>query len=322
MKKATIKAIASIVGGLTVFTIAFFIFQSSPSTAEATMTRQEAEKIAQEQFQGNVVSVELDDGRYEIEIETEDAHYELKLDSETGEIIKLEEKRIRKNKQDQVAQNTEAEEKSADTENKEEVTEKNKDEAVTETAKEEKKSEPKQETKPTEKKSEPKQETKPTEKKSEPKQETKPAEKKSEPKKETPKKNNVIISAEKAKEIAHAEVPNAKITDFELDSDDGRRYYEIEMYTDTQEVELEIDAYTGKIIMYEFEARENKTSISRDEAISIALARVNDSNAWIDEIELDDGKYEIEIEGPGYEVEIEISARTGQILEYDHEYDD
>ena len=95
MKKATIKAIVSILGGLVVFSIAFYIFQSSPRTTEATMTRQDAERIAQDQFQGEVVSVEFDDGRYEVELETEDAQYELEIDAKTGAIVKLEEKRVR-----------------------------------------------------------------------------------------------------------------------------------------------------------------------------------------------------------------------------------
>ncbi|MGN8644782.1 PepSY domain-containing protein [Gracilibacillus sp. HCP3S3_G5_1] len=59
--------------------------------------------------------------------------------------------------------------------------------------------------------------------------------------------NNTLISAEEARTIATNEYPGS-ITDFELDEDDGRYQYEIEIKTDNGEVDLEIDAYTGSII--------------------------------------------------------------------------
>ncbi|GAA4070878.1 PepSY domain-containing protein [Amphibacillus indicireducens] len=282
MKKATIKAIASIVGGLIVFGVAFLIFQSSPSTSEATMTRQEAEKIAQDQFQGEVVSVEFDDGRYEIEIETEDAQYELKIDAETGKIVKLEENKNRK----QVAQKSDTETTKVD-------------EADAQTQVEEVKQE---------KKEEPKEQSNQTT------TTTKPS-------------KNVIISSDDASKIAHDQVPNATIIKIELDSDDGQRYYEIEMHTDDQEVEIEIDAYTGKVIMIEYERLEgsrkgNSEIISMDEAKQIALAKEPGAKIIEAKLDRDDGKYyyEIEMETSKYEIEVDIDAQTGKIIDLD--YDD
>ncbi|WP_163580674.1 PepSY domain-containing protein [Gracilibacillus saliphilus] len=66
--------------------------------------------------------------------------------------------------------------------------------------------------------------------------------------------NNTLISAEEARGIALDQYPGAEITDFEQDEDDGRYLYEIELITDKEEIDLEIDAYTGSII-----------SISKDE---------------------------------------------------------
>lgn len=286
MKKATIKAVVSILGGLIVFGVAFFIFQSSPSTSEATMTRQEAERIAQDQFQGEVVSVELDDGRYEIEIETEDARYQLEIDAETGRIIKLEEGKSR----EQVAQKPEIEGTNPD-EIGEEATAEFDDQEV----------EIKQE-KPQAEKNQSNQTT------------NKPSE-------------NVIISLDDASKIAHEQVPNATIIEIELDSDDGQRYYEIEMHTDDQEVEIEIDAYTGKVIMIEYERLEgsrkgNSEIISMDEAKQIALAKEPSAKIVGAKLDRDDGKYyyEIEMETSKYEIEIEIDALTGKIIDLD--YDD
>lgn len=294
MKKATIKAIVSILGGLVVFSIAFYIFQSLPRTTEATMTRQDAERIAQDQFQGEVVSVEFDDGRYEVELETEDAQYELEIDAKTGAIVKLEEKRVRQ----QTVKNTELTDEKR-TEKEVEVTEK------------ETKVEVKQE------------QSKNTSKEKE------VTNKEEQPVKKTTKKQtkNVIISSDEAIKIAHEQVPNAKVIDIELESDDGQRYYEIEMHTDDQEVDIEIDAYTGKVIMIEFERLEGSSKaksdlISIEKAKQIALDK--EPNAKIIEAKLDsdDGYYyyEIEMETEQYEIDLEIDAYTGKILDID--YDD
>lgn len=306
MKKATIKAVASILGGLIVFGVAFLIFQSSPSTTEATMTRQEAEKIAQDQFQGEVVSVEFDDGRYEIEIETADARYELKIDAETGKIVKLEEDTSRQ----QVAQKSEVEEtKTDDLDTVDQITDLDDADDVNEKDKKE-----------TVKKEDPK-----VEKKEEPKKVVVKTDKKNTNKTEPSK--NVILTSEEASKIAHAQVANGTIIKIELDSDDGQRYYEIEMHTNDQEVEIEIDAYSGKVIMIEYERLEGSSKgssdiISMDEAKKIALAK--EPTAKITDIELDedDGKYyyEIEMETSKYEIELEIDAHSGKIIDLD--YDD
>lgn len=60
-------------------------------------------------------------------------------------------------------------------------------------------------------------------------------------------KNNTIISADEAKSIAY-DLFDGKIEELELDEDDGMLYYEIEMYSATQEAEIEINAYTGELI--------------------------------------------------------------------------
>ena len=61
-----------------------------------------------------------------------------------------------------------------------------------------------------------------------------------------------MISSDQAKKIALNKV-NGKIVEFELDEDDGRLIYEIEIKKDGREYNLEIDAYTGKIIEFEID---------------------------------------------------------------------
>ncbi|SEN67825.1 Uncharacterized membrane protein YkoI [Amphibacillus marinus] len=86
------KAIISLIGGAVVFVIALLVFQGLSTTSQARITKSEAEQLATQQFPGQVIAIEFDDGRYEVEIANEDIHYELDLDAVTGEILKLEEK--------------------------------------------------------------------------------------------------------------------------------------------------------------------------------------------------------------------------------------
>lgn len=59
-----------------------------------------------------------------------------------------------------------------------------------------------------------------------------------------------IISAEKAMQIAVEKV-GGKVIEIELDEDDNRHEYEIELKTNDGEVEMTIDAVTGKILEIE-----------------------------------------------------------------------
>lgn len=67
------------------------------------------------------------------------------------------------------------------------------------------------------------------------------------PVKQVKKQDNTIITPDQAKKIAMDKVGGGRITDFELDDDE----YEIEIKKDGLEYELEIDAYTGKILDFD-----------------------------------------------------------------------
>ena len=58
---------------------------------------------------------------------------------------------------------------------------------------------------------------------------------------------------DRAKEIAQGRLPGGRITELELDEDDGRMIYEGEIETNTTEVEFEIDAYTGEVLKWDQE---------------------------------------------------------------------
>lgn len=61
-------------------------------------------------------------------------------------------------------------------------------------------------------------------------------------------------------------------------------------------------------------------NISKAEALEIAEAR---GMARLDEIELDDGEWEVEgCTAEGYEIEIDINARTGDVVKLEIDRDD
>ncbi len=62
---------------------------------------------------------------------------------------------------------------------------------------------------------------------------------------------SVQISAARAQSIALGRVPGATVKKCKLDYDDGCTVYELELWLDVQEYELEIDTNTGTIIKYE-----------------------------------------------------------------------
>ncbi|GGN58717.1 PepSY domain-containing protein [Oceanobacillus indicireducens] len=61
-----------------------------------------------------------------------------------------------------------------------------------------------------------------------------------------------VLSIEEVKQIALTEF-EGKVTEIELDKDDGRLIYEVELRDGTHEAEIELDAMTGEIIEVEIE---------------------------------------------------------------------
>src|SRR5690606_3616666 len=103
------KLVAIGIGTVVGLLIAFGALKLSTPSSAASLSLEEAKKIATDQFPGTVVENELErEGSrsvYEIEIEGEHNHYELKLDGDTGEILKLEEKSIKATNKTEVALN-------------------------------------------------------------------------------------------------------------------------------------------------------------------------------------------------------------------------
>ncbi|MFC4403078.1 PepSY domain-containing protein [Gracilibacillus xinjiangensis] len=205
------------------------ILQFSPNKASAYLSEQEAEDKVKSQFSGEIVEIELEenDNRrvYEVEIKGTESHYELELHAETGEILKLEEKVIvkaasdnnetdddRKTDQSNSAQQTTSTKSASNSNHTVNSNESNADDRNETTS------------------TNTNQVDDGTSKQSQTKTTTK-----------------TLISSEKAKSIA-LDQHSGTVKELELDEDDGHMVYEIEIHTTTNEIEIEIDGYTGSVI--------------------------------------------------------------------------
>lgn len=145
------------------------------------------------------------------------------------------------------------------------------------------------------------------------------------------------ISRSKALEIAlsAANLTKSQLTHCEIDLDfeDDKMVYDVELKVGYKEYDLEIDAVTGEILKKEFpdnstNLTDNSKFISKDEATAIALkaAGISAENAKQLKAELDRSdsgtyKYEVDFKYGIYEYEYDIDAVTGKIIKSEKEID-
>ena len=145
------------------------------------------------------------------------------------------------------------------------------------------------------------------------------------------------VTEEQARETAlsHAGLTADQVTFVrsELDRDDGRLMYDVEFYTsDYKEYDYEIDAATGEILSYDYDAEGYSyqpnatpgTAITAEQARGIALAEVPgaaESDIYEFETDRDDGRleYEGKIIYNNTEYEFTIDGYSGAIREWDAE---
>ena len=145
------------------------------------------------------------------------------------------------------------------------------------------------------------------------------------------------VTEEQARETAlsHAGLTAEQVTFVrsELDRDDGRLMYDVEFYTsDYKEYDYEIDASTGEILSYDYDAEGYSyqpnatpgTAITAEQARAIALAEVPgaaESDIYEFETDRDDGRleYEGKIIYNNTEYEFTIDGYSGAIREWDAE---
>ena len=149
---------------------------------------------------------------------------------------------------------------------------------------------------------------------------------------------SAALTADQAKNkaLAHAGLKANQVTfvKSKLDWDDGRQVYDVEFYTsDYKEYDYEIDASTGEVVSYDFDAEDHAPpatghgqsgTITADQAKEKALSQV--PGATVSDIrefetDYDDGRlqYEGKIYYNGMEYEFEIDGYSGAIRNWDAE---
>ena len=153
-----------------------------------------------------------------------------------------------------------------------------------------------------------------------------------------PTQSGTEIGESKAKSIAlnHAGVSesNAVFLQVQRDYDDGRLVYDVEFYAGNREYDYEIDAYSGPILSYDYDAESYTPSQSQSgdyigeaRAKEIALSQsgvsANDATFIKCKLDFDDGRavYDVEFRKGWTEYSFEIDAVSGAVLERDVDRD-
>lgn len=142
--------------------------------------------------------------------------------------------------------------------------------------------------------------------------------------------SGTVLSQDEAKKkaLSHAGLSSSQVTflSCKLEWEDGRRIYDVEFYSNNREYDYEIDASTGEIIKYDYDAEyaasSSGSTISESKAREIALAQVpgaSASNIYEWEADYDDGhlEYEGKIIYNGMEYEFTIDGYSGAIREWE-----
>lgn len=169
-------------------------------------------------------------------------------------------------------------------------------------------------------------------------------------------KASPYITANEAKELALAKL-GGKVVDIEFEREGRHVFYEMELLTTTEEIDVEVNAVTGEVVVTERErlcgAKSNEkapsvinkqekpaktveqkvvksdkkplkvnvtASITKEQAIETALERVG-KRAIVTNVEREGVYYEIELKHGKFEYEVKIHAKTGKVVKYKVERD-
>src|SRR5690625_2878141 len=232
-----------VIGVVTV--LGFGVYHSNASQADPTLTPENIKELVQAQYPGTITELQLDKDAsgsvYEVEVTNDGVEYELKIDGQSGEVINLKEKLVAAKERAGTKEVIDLKEKEKEQKEEEKQAAKEKEE---------------QEKQAKEKEEKEKQEKAKADEQAQQKTQVKKNESSSEEgnkqKEEETKSTNTVIDVNKAIDIALAKFPGT-VDEVELDEEDGRLVYEIEIEGNGEEAEFEIDAYTGEIIVIEIE---------------------------------------------------------------------
>lgn len=132
-----------------------------------------------------------------------------------------------------------------------------------------------------------------------------------------------ITSEEQARQKALQKVPNASVTDIDLDREDGTQIYEIELVKGTKKYDLVYRVSDGTLLEYGWEKVSVSPSLSRsiistDKCRQLALNKVKNGKITSISQKTDDGIdiYKVKMTAANKQYTLKFHARTGALTEY------
>ena len=132
-----------------------------------------------------------------------------------------------------------------------------------------------------------------------------------------------ISSANQAREKALKKVPNAVVTDTDLDTENGEQVYEIELVKGSKKYDITYRASDGKMTEYGWgkttgSPSRNRAGISEEKCRQLALDRVKNATITAVSQKTDDGIdiYKVKMTAGNKRYTLEYHARTGALTEY------
>lgn len=131
-----------------------------------------------------------------------------------------------------------------------------------------------------------------------------------------------ITSEEQARQKALQKVPNASVTDIDLDREDGTQIYEIELVKGTKKYDLVYRVSDGKLLEYGWEKVSvspagSRSMISTDKCRKLALDKVKNGKITSISQKTDDGIdiYKVKMTAGNKLYTLKYHARTGALTE-------
>lgn len=139
-----------------------------------------------------------------------------------------------------------------------------------------------------------------------------------------------LIGMGKAEELA-LKSEQGRVVNIELEKKFSGLYYDVEIRDNNQEIEVRLDAYTGKIVRVSKETDDDDfdvpaqgdVMISAAKAAEVAAASVKGKVTEVD-LDHDNGSfvYEVEIKDGKTVTEVGVDAQTAKIVSKDVDFDD
>ncbi len=149
------------------------------------------------------------------------------------------------------------------------------------------------------------------------------------------------ITIEQAKTAA-LKAADGRVDDVDLEHKAGKVFYEVEIDQKTGEVDVLVDAVTGKVLAVtdmeqdeddddrEIDTESTKpvpaaeVKLTSEQASAIATKQVSGATVVKVELDTDDGRYvyEVDLKTAQGEADVDIDATTGKVLSVDQDFDD